>query len=133
MGVTETAAPRVAEPPRPDAFVSALPRDSRLQGLLAFALAAEGGDAVATPEVVRSRSAEAERLLTEHAYRLLHNRVDEIRRDAVAEHMAALRPPLGFWGVAAACLAALAVFGLGALWLVAHPQALASAVALLGG
>jgi hypothetical protein len=144
MGVTETVpAPETATnsgpaaaappPPSPAPFLAARPPEARLEGLLAFALAAEAGDAAATPETLAKRGAEADRLLTEHAYRLLHNHVAEIRREAVAEHMAALRPPLGFWASAAACLAALAVAGLGALWLVAHPSALAAAVSLLGG
>lgn len=137
MGVTETVpapetATNTAAAPSPAAFLAARPKEARLEGLLAFALAAEAGEGAA-PDTVARRGAEAERLLTEHAYKLLHNHLADIRREAVAEHMAALRPPLGFWGVAAACLAAVAAAGLAALWLVAHPAALAAAVALLGG
>ncbi len=145
MGVTETVAapetganaappppPPLPPPAHPGPFLAARSPEARLAGLLAFALAAEAGEG-ATADVLARRGAEADRLLTEHAYKLLHNHVSEIRREAVAEHMAALRPPLGFWGVAGACLAAVAVAGLGALWLVAHPAALADAVSLLGG
>ncbi len=140
MGVTETvpapetATTPAAPPPQtaPGPFLAARPRDARVEALLAFALAAEAGEG-ASPDTVARRGAEAERLLTEHAHKLLHNHLGEIRREAVAEHMAALRPPLGFWGVAGACLAAVALVALGALWLVAHPAALAAALSLLGG
>jgi len=132
MGATETAPEAEAGSETPAPFLATRPKEERLDALLAFALAAEAGQP-ATPGVIVARGEEASRLLTEHAYRLLHNHLGEIRREAVAEHMAALRPPLGFWGVSAACLAACAVFGAGALWLIAHPTSLAALVSLLGG
>lgn len=130
-GASATAA-ATPPPAGPGLFLASRPPEARLEGLLAFALATEAGEG-ASADTLAKRGAEADRLLTEHAYKLLHNHVSDIRREAVAEHMAALRPPLGFWGVAAACLAALAVAGLAALWLVAHPSALAAAISLLGG
>ncbi|MBY0336515.1 MAG: hypothetical protein K2X11_07870 [Acetobacteraceae bacterium] len=127
-----TDAPPAGPQPAPDRYLAGRPREERLAGLVAFALATEAREA-ATDETVAARRREADRLLTEHAFRLLHNQVAEIRREAVAEHMAALRPPLGFWGIAAACGTALAVFGVVALWLIAHPGSLAALTALLGG
>jgi hypothetical protein len=116
----------------PEVFLARRPAEERLVNLVAFALAAEAKDPP-TDDTLAARRREADKLLTENAFRTLHNQLAEIRREAVAEHMAALRPPLGFWGVAAACGAALLVFGLGTLWLVAHPGSLAALTSMMGG
>lgn len=100
----------------------------RVEVLLAQALAAEAG-----AEVDQSHEAEASRLLTDHAFRLLHNQLGEVRREAVAEHLAGLRPPPGFWRIfLAALLAALAAGAVG-IFLIARPGLLAQLTAMLGG
>lgn len=110
---TEAAAnPALPEAWRPD------PAGDRLPALLGFALAVEKA-AVTTPlrvEDIPARRAEADRLLTEWAFRHLHNRLDEIRRDAVAEALARQPRPPGFATLLLANLLALALVG-GALWL----------------
>lgn len=98
----------------------------RVATLLAQAMAAPG---VPGP----AEQAEAERLLHDHAFRLVHNQLHEIRREAVAEHLAALKAPPGFWTIAAACFTALLGFGLILLFLAAHPAAFGQLVALMGG
>lgn len=100
----------------------------RVEVLVAQALAAEAGE-----EVGQSHEAEASRLLTDHAFRLLHNQLGELRREAVAEHLAGLRPPPGFWTIfLAALLASLAMAAIG-LFLIARPGLLAQLTAMLGG
>ena len=63
--------------------------------LLAFGLAAERGGPV-TPETVERLRQDAAKALTDYAFRYLHNTVEQVRRDAVAEHLGRLRPPPGF-------------------------------------
>jgi hypothetical protein len=100
----------------------------RVEGLVAQALAAEAGE-----ELDHSHEAEASRLLTDHAFRLLHNQLAEVRREAVAEHMAGLQPPPRFWTIFfASLLATLATGGI-AIFLIARPDLLAQLTAKLGG
>lgn len=99
----------------------------RLERLVAEALAREAGT-----ELAPAHADMARRLLAEHAFLHLHNRVAEIRREAMEEHMARLRPPLGFWGTVAATLLALALAGGLALFLASQP-ALSDWLRLLPG
>lgn len=100
----------------------------RVEALVAQAIAAEAGE-----EMDHAHEAEASRLLTDYAFRLLHNQLAEVRRDAVAEHMAGLRRPPGFWTIfLASLLAALTTGGIG-LFLIARPGLLAQLTAKLGG
>jgi len=98
----------------------------RVAMLLAQALAAPAAPGPA-------EQAEADRLLHDHAFRLVHNELHEIRREAVAEHLGALKAPPGFWTIAAACFTALLGFGLVLLFLAAHPATFGQLVALMGG
>lgn len=98
----------------PAAFRSDDP-EMRLRDMLAFAHAAESGGAVPDVAALRLR---AEGELNAFAYRLLHNRVDEIRREAMQEQIAGMRPTLSFATLVAANASALFAAGmLGAvLW-----------------
>jgi len=120
MATTETLRPEVSATPgaaslSPAAFLSGRDED-RVVDLLAFALAAEAGDPPGPATVTRRRE-EAIRTMTDHAFRLLHNRVEEIRRDALAERLAALRPPPGLLTLVLANLVALGVVGALLAWL----------------
>jgi len=88
--------------------------DTRLRDLVAFALAAEAGRPV-PPAGVEGLRNKAEADLQAHAFRLLHNQVETIRREAVAEQMARMSRGLSFSGVVIANLLALAVAGVVAL------------------
>jgi hypothetical protein len=106
--------------------------EDRLTDLLAFALAVEA-DAPPSPEEVHRHRQQAVAELHGHAFRVLHNRIEEIRREAVTEHLAHLPRPLGFAGTLGACLAALLVAAVAAGWLSRHPDVLARLLAVLGG
>ncbi|MCW8086047.1 hypothetical protein [Sabulicella glaciei] len=99
----------------------------RLERLVAEALAREAGT-----EPSPAHADMARRLLAEHAFLHLHNRVAEIRREAVDEHLGRLRSPLGFWGAVGASLLALALAGGLALFLASQP-ALLDGLRLLPG
>lgn len=136
------AAPALVEvapaplPPAPSPAAFAVPGDrtspdGRLAGLLAFALAAEAEEAPApAPEAVARRRREAEGLLHDQALRLAHNRVAEIRAEAVSEHLGRLRPPPGFGALVAANLVALLAGGAALAW--ALPWALGPGGPLAG-
>jgi hypothetical protein len=94
-------------------FVSA-DESNRLRDLLAFAMAVEGGQPLA-PAGVEAMRREADAALSAHAFRILHNRVEEIRQDAVREQMARLRPPPGFVKLILANLVALLLLAGGAV------------------
>ena len=127
--MTPAAAP--PEAPALSDFLSGRAED-RLVDLLAFALAAEGKAAPGQAGVERLRSRAASEL-ADHAARSMHNRIEEIRRDAVNEHLGALRRPLGFAGIVLANLVALGLAGVAGLWLAQRPDLLAHASAWLGG
>ncbi len=97
--------------------------ETRLRDLLAFALAAEAGRPVAAGAIEDlRRKADAE--LHDHAFCLLHNSIDQIRREAAAEEKARHRPPMGFWATLAANLLALGIVA-GLAWLMLrHPELL---------
>jgi hypothetical protein len=135
----------VAPPLRIGDFRSGRQED-RLAELLAFALAAEareratdapgagGPDAEASPqaEVERCR-AQAERELHDHAFRFLHNRVEEIRAEAIAEHHRRVPRPPGFLTLVLANLVTIGLAAAGAGWLHGHPEILESLLGMVGG
>jgi hypothetical protein len=116
----------------PAAFQADQPGDNRLAGLLAFALAAERQEA-ADPETVARLKREAEAALCDHAFRYLHNNVEHLRREAVAEQLGHLPRPPGLLRLVAANLVALAIAGAAGGWLALHPQTLAGLTGLLTG
>jgi hypothetical protein len=137
MALTETnhraaaSVPPAAEPPAgtgPASFGAAGPAgaEDRLVGLVAFALAAEKGEVAAppTPEAVQSYRSQAAAALSDFSFRYLHNRVEEVRREAAAEATAGAPRPPGFLALVLANLLALAVAGAVAVWMAAHPGAL---------
>jgi len=108
------------------------PAEDRLVDLLAFAIAAECGRAD-TPDAVEQSRQEAHSALSDHAFRYLHNSIDQIRREAAAEQLAKLPRPPGFGTILLANLLALAIAGLGFGWLALHPATLAGLAGLLAG
>jgi hypothetical protein len=136
MAKTETLRPEASpslrpEQPRPEQMQSAglSPaqflsgrEEDRLAELLAFALAAEAGHPVGQEGVERLRRAAASEL-DRHAFVTLHNRVQEIRREAVAEELAKLRHPPGFVSMVFAVLVALAIAGAAAWFALPHLSA----------
>ncbi|TCZ57955.1 hypothetical protein [Roseicella aquatilis] len=106
--------------------------EDRLVDLVAFALAAER-DVRATPDSLPALRQDALRELSEHAFRYLHNSVEQIRREAVAEQMAMFRRPLGFGAVLLANLLALLLFAVAAGWLALHPATLAALAGAFAG
>ncbi|MBK1657590.1 hypothetical protein [Paracraurococcus ruber] len=131
-GLPEAAShPVIADRDLP-AFRAGQPAEARLRDLLAFALAAETRQPP-TPETIEKLRQEASAALGDHAFRYLHNAVDQIRREAVAEHLGKLRPPPGFGRLVLANLAALAIAALAAVALAGHPATLAGLAGLLPG
>lgn len=114
-----TAVAPQGETPRLQHFLTGR-ADERLAELLAFALATEAGGGAADP--FRARAAAD---LADHAARTMHNRIEEIRRDAVADQLRSLRRPLGFGRTVAANLVALAIGAAAAAWLHGQPALLA--------
>lgn len=106
--------------------------EDRLTGLLAFALAAERGED-ASPETIARCQREAEAALCDHALRYLHNNIERLRQEAVAEQIGRLRHPPGFLRLVAANLVALAIIGAAGAWLALHPETLAGLAGLLAG
>ncbi|NGM20475.1 hypothetical protein G3576_10655 [Roseomonas stagni] len=83
----------------------------RLRDLLAFAMAVEGqaggSGRPRGPDAVDGFQRDAEAALEAHAFRTLHNQVEQIRQAAVQEQIARLRPPPGFLTLVLANLIAL--------------------------
>jgi len=112
------------------------PAEERVVELLAFALAAEAGAAPAPEPAVAAMAQHRQAAMTtlsEHAFRYLHNTIEQIRRDAVAEHLGGLRRPPGFGRLVLANLVALAIGGLAAAWVALHPEILAGLAGYLAG
>jgi hypothetical protein len=82
--------------------------ESRLRDLLAFGMAVQAGRPPG-PDGVDGLRRKAEADLHAYAFRLLHNQVEEIRRQAIAEQLDRMPRPLGFPGAVLANLAALAL------------------------
>lgn len=121
--------PSAATPPRLADYLSGEP-DRRLADLLAYALAVEAGPDSPGPEILRGR-AEAE--LANHAARTMHNRIEEIRHEAVRDHVGSIRQPPGLLRLVFANLVALGLAGLGWLWLSQRPDLLAILRGWMGG
>ncbi|GGG25552.1 hypothetical protein GCM10010964_11890 [Caldovatus sediminis] len=135
----DTAAPEA--PPRLGAFRSGR-GDDRLTDLLAYAMAVEAHEAaaakgeaaapLAAPEAAERWRDRATRELHDHAFRLLHNRVEEIRAEAVAEHLGRHPRPPGLAMLVLANLLALGLAAVAAAWLHGNPQVLARILAAFG-
>ena len=130
VGAGSAAAPPAG--PALAAFRSGRSEAHRTADLLAFAIAAERGSA-ATPDVVERARQEADAALSDYSVRYLHNNIEQIRQEAVAEHLGRLRPPPGFPRLVAANLVALVVAGASAAWLWTIPEIRAALAGLLGG
>lgn len=114
-----TAAAPQGDTPRLQHFLSGN-ADERLVDLLAFAMATEAGGGAAEP--FRAKAAAA---LGDHAARTMHNRIEEIRRDAMAEQLRGLRRPLGFGRTVVANLVTLLIAAAAGAWLYGQPALLA--------
>lgn len=108
------------------------PPEDRVLDLLAFAIATEAGHPLTPEGLERSRQA-AQSALSDHAFRYLHNSIDDIRREAAAEQLAKLPRPPGFGTILLANLIALAIAGILGAWLALHPETLAGLAGLLAG
>jgi hypothetical protein len=107
--------------------------EERLAELLAFALAVAAGEAAApSAATVERHRRQAERELHDHAFRFLHNRVEDIRREAAAEHAARQPRPPGLLKLVLANLAAIAVAAAALAWAAGHPELLDRVRAALG-
>jgi hypothetical protein len=104
----------------------------RMTDLLAFGLATERQEP-ATPEAIVRLRQEATTALSDFSFRYLHNTVEQVRRDAVAEHLGRLRPPPGFLQLVLANLVALALAAAAGWWLMLHPETLAGISGLFAG
>lgn len=123
MRVTTGAAEAAAGP---SAWRSGEGPEDRLIAQVAFALAAEGPRPVApTPEAREALRGQAVAALSDFAFRYLHNRVEEIRREAVAEAAAQAPRGGGFLRLVLANLVALALAGGAWVLLAGHPDLLA--------
>lgn len=107
MRETPPPEPAPAAPPLALRDVLAGP-ETRMRDLLAFALAAEAGRPV-PPGAIETLRNKAEAELQAHAFRLLHNQVETIRREAVAEQISRMPRGLSFSRVVIANLVAIAV------------------------
>ena len=127
-GPTRPAAAAPAPRPLgPAAFRTGDGPEEKLIAQVAFALAAEDGPGQQpqTREALEALRAQASTALSDFAFRYLHNRADEIRREAAAEAAAAAARPPGFLRLVLANLVALGlVAALGAA-LAMNPHLLA--------
>ena len=91
----------------------------RLRDLLAFAMAVEaqaaGGTRAPGPDAVDGLRRDADAALSAHAFKTLHNQVEQIRQAAVQEQIARLRPPPGFLTLVLANLVAILLLAAGAV------------------
>lgn len=127
--MTPAAAP--TEAPKLSDYLSGQ-ADERVVDLFAYALAVEDKAPPGPAGIDRLRSRAAAEL-ADHAARIMHNRIEEIRRDAVGEHLGALRRPPGFVTLVLANLVGCTLAGAGALWLTTRPELLARLIAWIGG
>jgi hypothetical protein len=104
----------------------------RTADLLAFAIATERGYPP-TPDAIERARREADAVLGDYSLRYLHNTVEQIRQEAVADHLGRLRPPPGFVRLVTANLVAIAVAGALAWWLGSRPEIRTALEGLLGG
>ncbi len=121
-----TPAP-AATPPVPSlaAFRTGQGEDDRLIAQVAFARAVEQAERGGTPPAaVEALRAQALAELSEFAFRYLHNRVEEVRREAVATQLGQLGRPPGFLRLVLANLVALLLAAAAVSWLAGHPETL---------
>ena len=122
------APPRPTAPPRKPPggvlapWMAGRPKDERLVNLLAFAMATETGGLVLTPDLVVKLREEAHAELATYTIRNLHNRVEEIRQQAIMDHVGRLKRPPGFIKLVLANMVALVLVGglAAGAWL--HPE-----------
>lgn len=110
------AAPRPVPPgasfPGPAAFRASQPGpEDKLIAQVAFAMAAEGGTPPRDAEAIQVLRNQATTALSEFAFRYLHNRVDEIRKEAAAEATTGAARGPGFLRLVLANLVALGLWG----------------------
>lgn len=114
--------------PGPAAYRSGDGAEDILIAQVAFALAVEtGSHPSATAEARDALRSRAVTALSDFAFRYLHNRIEDIRREAAAEATARVRRPPGFAMLVLANLVALAIAA-GAAFIVAHPDLLAGRI-----
>lgn len=117
------------EPLHPEQFRQGAPAgEDPIIGRVAFALATERGEPAA-PEVVERLRNEAAAALSTYAFRYLHNATEEVRRQAIAEHVGRLRPPPGFLRLLLANLLALGIAAGIAGWAATQPERVDALVA----
>jgi hypothetical protein len=119
------------------AWLAGRPSEDRVVDLVAFALAHER-ELPATPESMARTRETAAVALAEYSLRHLHNRVSEIRQEAVLEQLGRVRQPAGFFKLLLANLLALALAAAAVGWLHLHPASwlsrnLAALVGLIPG
>jgi hypothetical protein len=112
-----------ASAPSPAASLPDLPdflagSETRLRDLLAFGMAVEAGKPL-PPDGVETMRRKADAELQGHAFRILHNRVEAIRREAMDEQLARTPKGVGFSAAVVANIVALllAAAGVTLLWL----------------
>jgi hypothetical protein len=134
LGKPEAGSPRAMteSPLELAAFRQGRGDAERMTDLLAFGLAAERQEP-ATPEAIARLRQEATAALSDFSFRYLHNTVEQVRRDAVTEHLGRLRPPPGFLRLVLANLVAMALAAAAGWWLMLHPETLAGISGLLAG
>jgi hypothetical protein len=122
------AAPQAATQPVTPAAPPAVPaigdflatEETRLRDLLAYGMASAAGRV--GPDGIEGLRRKAEADLEAHAFRVLHNQVEVIRRQAMDEQSARMPRGASFGGAVLANLVALALAGamaVGAVWLLA--------------
>ena len=124
-GAAQPAARPVRAGIGPAAFRTGEGPEERLIGQVAFALAAEAGAAPQNAEALQALRDQATASLSDFAFRYLHNRAEEIRREAVAEAAARMGRPSRFPMLVLANLTALAIAAAAGLALAANPHLLA--------
>lgn len=102
--------------------------ETRLRDLLAFSLAVQASKPLA-PDGMEALRRKADADLNDHAFRLLHNQVAEIRRQAVEEEAARQPRRFGFFRAVLANLVAMAIAGLVILALIAFDPSLPAELA----
>jgi hypothetical protein len=121
----ETADARPAFPGLAAFLASAPEPEDKLIAQLAFAMAAEAGTPPRDADAIRSLRDRARAALSDFAFRYLHNRVAEIRAEAVAEASAASRRGPSFLRLVLANLVALGLCGAAFAALTANPHLIA--------
>lgn len=111
------------------AFRSGIAED-RERDLLAFALAVQGGDTL-SPETIERRRREADAALAAWAHRYLHNRIEELRTEAVRDYLGRLPRPPSFPRLVAAAFAGVVLAATLLAWVTGQAELFAEAAARL--